>query len=141
VNLRSGSGRHREPDVNLTPLIDVVFLLLIFFMVSTSFTHESRLAIDLPETGEAPKDEAAPTPVELSIDAGGGYFIADRPLADGRQDTLRTALEKAFGEDRERPLVIRADARTPHQAVIAAMEAARGIGVLRLSFATRRALE
>lgn len=141
MNLRPGSGRRSEPDVNLTPLIDVVFLLLIFFMVSTSFTHQSAIEIDLPKTGEPPEQASETREVELIIDAGGRYFLADEPLADGGQAALRAALEAAFGDDRERPLIIRADAQTAHQSVVAAMEAARAIGVLRLSFATRHEVE
>lgn len=122
-------------DLNLTPLIDVVFLLLIFFMVSTTFEQQSKLKIDLPEAS-ASKTEQQPDAVVIAIDARGRYFINDRQLVNSQLDTLKAALQKTVGDKRDTPLVLRADAKTPHQSVVMAMDAAAQLGLTRLSIAT-----
>jgi len=127
---------HRdEIDLNLTPLIDVVFLLLIFFMVSTTFEKQSKLKIDLPEaSAEAVKQEA--DTVVIGIDAKGRYFINDRQLVNTQIKTLKMALMKTVGDKKDVPLVLRADAKTPHQSVVVAMDAAAQLGLNRMSIAT-----
>ena len=129
--------RREELELNITPLIDIVFLLLIFFMVSTTFQKESQLNVQLPEaTEQAP---AQPTePVEIVISADGQYAIGGRKLSDNSLGTVIEALRQASEGDRDRPLVVRADARTPHQAVVRAMDAAARLGLQRLSIATAR---
>lgn len=122
-------------DLNLTPLIDVVFLLLIFFMVSTTFDQQSKLKIDLPEAS-ASKSEQQPDAVVIAIDARGRYFINDRQLVNSQLDTLKAALLKTVGDKRDTPLVLRADAKTPHRSVVTAMDAAAQLGLTRLSIAT-----
>jgi len=128
--------RHdEEVHVNLTPLIDVVFLLLIFFMVTTTFDRYAELKVDLPEAsaepGETPEDN-----IELIVDAGGRYFLNGQPVVNTRPETLVAALRKVRDGRRSPPLIIRADARTPHQSVVTAMDAAGRIGLKRLSIAT-----
>ncbi len=127
--------RRESPEVNITPLIDVVFLLLIFFMVSTSFRHQFEISLDLPRATS--EESGTPSPLELLIDADGHYYLDGRRLVNDRRETLERALEKVAEGDRETPLVIAADAKTPHQAVITAMDAARRAGLTRLTFATR----
>jgi biopolymer transport protein ExbD len=136
VNLRPRRDR-RQTDINLTPLIDVVFLLLIFFMVSTTFNRETEISIDLPQAGKAPQQTEEKV-LELLIDARGDYHVGGEHLPDRHVDTVRHALAALAGDDLDRPLLIRADADTPHQAVITAMDAARRIGLTRLTFATQR---
>lgn len=133
MNLRG--RRNREPEVSLTPLIDVVFLMLIFFMVSTTFQHDADLTVQLPEAGvdAAPREARS---LQLSISAEGEYALDGRLLADGRVETLVRALEQARAEHPDRELIVRADARTPHQNVVRAMEAAGRASITRLSFAT-----
>lgn len=133
MNLRR--QRAEEPDINLTPLIDVVFLLLIFFMVSTTFKRDADLAVELPEASAEPTAQA-PDTLELVIDAQGRYFLGDKELVDRKLNTVKQALAQEAGDDRQRPLVIRADAKTPHQAVVTAMDAAGQLGFKRLSIAT-----
>ena len=126
-----------EPDINLTPLIDVVFLLLIFFMVSTTFEHQSRIQIELPEaTAEAtkPEDES----LEILIDAQGRYFLGDQQVVNTELKTLKGAIRKAVGEREVMPVTIRADARTPHQAVIRALDATSQLGLVNISLATTK---
>ena len=122
-------------DVNLTPLIDVVFLLLIFFMVSTTFTKETHLSIDLPEAiGEASAD--VPRQIEILIDQAGQYRINSRELAADNVRALMAAIRQISEGDTRIPMVITADAQTPHQAVVRAMDAAGQMGFVHLSVTT-----
>jgi biopolymer transport protein ExbD len=134
MNLRPERNDERV-DVNLTPLIDVVFLLLIFFMVSTTFDRHAKLKVELPEAS-AKQTQQQQQSIVLSIDAKGNYFINDRQLINTRLETLKTALQKTLGDEKDIPLVLRADAKTPHQAVVRAMDAASQLGLTRLSIAT-----
>lgn len=132
--------RDAEVGVNLTPLIDVVFLLLIFFMVSTTFTRENHLSLELPEASAEP-GEAAPRQIEILIGAEGHYSVNERNLVNDRIETLLRALQDVSGGDSAVPLVITADANTPHQAVVRAMDAAGQLGFARLSLTTRQPAE
>lgn len=128
--------QHREElDLNLTPLIDVVFLLLIFFMVSTTFEQQSKLKVELPEAS-AQAVKQADNSVTIGIDAKGRFFINDRQLVNTQFKTLKAALIKTIGKNKDVPLVLKADAKTPHQAVVMAMDAAAQLGLTRLSIAT-----
>lgn len=125
-----------DPDVNLTPLIDVVFLLLIFFMVSTTFDKESELSIELPNAdGELLQKQTLQ--VEVSIDAKGNYAINSERIINSQIDTLKAAIVKIAGDKRDIPMIISADGQASHQSVVAAMDAARQLGFTRLTFATR----
>lgn len=138
MNLRPG---HKEEsvDVNLTPLIDVVFLLLIFFMVSTTFDRHARLKVSLPESSTKATQQQS-DPLVLSIDAKGNYFINDRQVVNQSLDTLKQAIEKTITQENSSKediaIVLRADANTPHQSVVRAMDAASQLGLTRLSIAT-----
>ena len=127
-----------EPNVDLTSLIDVVFLLLLFFMVSTTFEHQAVLKVDLPEASavEAPIDQAER--LELVIDDSGRMYLNDQQLVDSDARTLRAAFEQAAGEDRSLPLILRADRETPHHFVVTAMDVAGQLGFRNLSIATDR---
>lgn len=130
--------QHREEvNVNLTPLIDVVFLLLIFFMVSTTFTKETHLDVDLPEATDAVA-EPLPESVDILINAQGQYSVNDKALVNTQPETLRRAIIEIAGEARDRPLIITADAATPHQAVVTAMDVAGQLGFIHLSITTRK---
>jgi biopolymer transport protein ExbD len=135
--VRFGNPRREDVDLNITPLIDIVFLLLIFFMVSTTFQKESELRVQLPQA-EQEESVQPKRPLEIVISADGQYAIGGRTLADNSLPTLLKSLRTAVGDDREQPLVVRADARTPHQAVVRAMDAASQLGLSRLSIATAR---
>lgn len=136
MNLRP--NRTEPPDINLTPLIDVVFLLLIFFMVSTTFKDDARIKVQLPEAQgeEVPADE--PQVLEIVIDGAGSYYVNQRVVVDRKLKTLKKAIAGAAGEDREIPVVIKADAKTPHQSVMTALDAASQLGLLRFAFAATR---
>ena len=126
-----------EPDINLTPLIDVVFLLLIFFMVSTTFERETSISIELPEAeGQMIKTERVV--VEITIDARGRYYVNRQELINMQLTTLKASITEVVGDSRNPQIIISADQMTPHQAVIKAMDAARQLGHVNLTFATRK---
>jgi biopolymer transport protein ExbD len=135
MNLQPGS--EDEPEINLTPLIDVVFLLLIFFMVSTTFEHQSRIKIELPEATAEPTEQEE-EPLEIIIDAQGLYFIGDEQVVNTRLKTLKAAISKAAGVRQGMPVIIRADAKTPHQAVVTALDATSQLGLTHISLATSK---
>ncbi|WP_020210367.1 ExbD/TolR family protein [Gilvimarinus chinensis] len=126
-----------EDSINLTPLIDVVFLLLIFFMVSTTFTKETHLEIDLPEAvGEASPD--TPEPLEIVVSVEGTYAIDGKSLVNNQSATLKAAITELAGDNTDQPLIITADAKAPHEAVVRVMDAAGQMGFVNLSITTRR---
>ena len=129
-----------SPEVNLTALIDVVFLLLIFFMVSTTFEWRTELGIELPEASAQASDHHDAV-VDVVIDAGGSVQVEGRTVDPAQAGALRVALAfAARGLDAPR-VVVSADALTPHQSVVAVMDAARQAGLYRLTFAARRSEE
>ncbi len=129
-----------EPDVNLTSLIDVVLLLLVFFMVTTSFVRESQIAIRLPEADSSVVAAPAP-PVEISISAGGDYRVNGRALVDNRPATLAAAIRQLSDElDASASMTISADAEASHQSVVTAMDIAGRLGFSEISIATVRAV-
>jgi biopolymer transport protein ExbD len=130
-----------DPEISLTGLIDVVFLLLIFFMVSTTFEHQAVLKVDLPEAKNVSTPEDQPNSFELVIDKNGQFYLNDRQLLDGKPATLRAAFIEAAGDDRNIPVILRADAETPHHFVVTAMDITAQLGFSRLSIATERITE
>ena len=138
MNLRPGY-KEDSVEVNLTPLIDVVFLLLIFFMVSTTFDRHAKLKVSLPEASTKATQQQN-DPLVLSIDAKGNYFLNERQIVNQQLATLKQAILKTLSEKNvnieEVSLVLRADANTPHQAVVKAMDAASQLGLTKLSIAT-----
>ncbi len=127
-----------DPEINLTSLIDVVFLLLIFFMISTTFERQAALKIDLPEASAEAQPQDSPERLEWVIDPEGRIYLNDGQLVDSRPATLRAALEELVGDDRSLPVVIRADAQTPHHYVVTVMDVTGQMGFSRLSIATQR---
>ena len=124
-----------EPNVNLTSLIDVVFLLLIFFMVSTSFTKESELKISLPHAASDAPASLDPS-LEIIVTADGKYFLNDRELINNDPATLRAAISREAGEERGMPITIRADGNTTHQSVVTAMDVVGRLGFSNLNIVT-----
>ncbi|HAU03079.1 MAG: biopolymer transporter ExbD [SAR92 bacterium BACL16 MAG-120619-bin48] len=131
------SSRKPDSGINLTPLIDVVFLLLIFFMVTTTFTQETRLLISLPEAGGETVD-AEPESLELTIDKEGNYALNGQSLINRDIKTIMAALKDASAGNRDLPVVITADAESSHQAVVTAMDAAGKLGFNQLQIATQQ---
>jgi len=125
-----------EPEVNMTSLIDVVLLLLIFFMVSTSFVKQSQISIRLPEADSATVVEEVPEQVDIMITEQGTYLVNNRELANSRPETIRNALRTVSGGNTNLPLTISADANARHQHVVTAMDVAGKLGFTRISIAT-----
>ena len=129
--------KKQEVTVNLTPLIDVVFLLLIFFMVSTSFTRETQIELELPKASVEPL-ETKQESLEISIDKEGRYFINGKGLVNKSIDTLKRAIKPILDENKDISVIISADANTPYQSVVTAMDASSQLGVTNLKMATQR---
>ena len=124
-----------QPEINLTSLIDVVFLLLIFFMISTTFEQSSALQINLPESNEEPAEQRG-NPVILAIDARGNMALNDRRLPSNDAETIHNALGDVRANIRRSTLVISADADTSHKYVVRVMDMAGQLGITNLSIAT-----
>ena len=131
--------RRELPALNLTPLIDIVFLLLIFFMVTTSFSRETRLLVSLPEASGSVENAAES--IEVLVDREGGYAINGRRLVNAEVDSLVRGLELESGGDVSLLVVLVADAEVQHQSVVSAMEAIGRTGFTSLSIATREPIE
>ena len=125
-----------EPEVNLTSLIDVVLLLLIFFMVSTSFVKQSQISIRLPETDSVKVVENVPVQLDIMITEQGTYLVNGRELINNKPETIRNALQKLSGGNNTLPLTISADANARHQFVVTAMDVAGKLGFVKISIAT-----
>ena len=136
MNLRP--RRRDHPRVELTPLIDVVFLLLIFFMVSTTFDKQTRLEVELPEAETVAQPEKKPEQIEIVIDAKGRFFVNDRELVTHDVETLRRAIDKAADGNRDLPIVISGDRSAPYQSAMTVLDAAGQLGMARLSFVAKQ---
>ena len=132
------SAARREAGIEITPLIDVVFLLLIFFMVSSNFVQKQAVSVTLPTTEAA--TASVSNAIEIVLDTSGTYFVAGEPVGDGR-DQLLTALRSVVGSLdaqalSEQPIEIRADASATHQSVVRALDVCATLGLVRVSLAT-----
>jgi len=133
VNLRPSD--RDDPEINLISLIDILLVLLIFFMVSTTFNQEGRIKVQLPQASSIPVPRGNREPLVITVTAEGGYRVNERTLINSSPETLRAALLKEAGSDRG-PITIRADARSTHQAVVTAMDVAGKLGFSQLNIAT-----
>ena len=126
-----------EPSINLTPLIDVVFLLLIFFMVTTTFTRETRLQVNLPEA-EAETLSTQSERLEIVVSRDGSFALNGQTLVNGRVETLLRGLALESDGNLDLPVVVVADSQASHQSVVTAIDAIGQAGFARLSIATQR---
>ncbi|WP_455208407.1 ExbD/TolR family protein [Kaarinaea lacus] len=132
--------RKEELDVNITPLIDIVFLLLIFFMVSTTFERESEIDVTLPQAAiDAPQEQS--DVIEITISSDGMFYINGKRVINKQVSTLKQALLKVANGREDPPIIISADAKATHQSVVTVMDAARQLGFVHLSFATSQISE
>jgi len=127
---------HTQPEVNLTSLIDVVLLLLIFFMVSTSFVKQSQISISLPETEHATVTTEVDEQIDIMITRTGTYLVNGRELVNNRPETIRNALRMVSAGNSSLPLTISADASARHQDVVTAMDVAGRLGFVHIRIAT-----
>ena len=134
--MRFRPSEDEEPEINLIPLIDVLVLTLIFLLVTTSFSKESQLRLRLPEASTQAKPLSAQ--LRIVIDSRGQYYINDQQLINATAETVRSAMSKAAAGRRDPVVVVQADGRTPHEAVVRVMDAARRLGFSHLTFATQQ---
>ena len=126
-------------EISLTPMIDVVFLLLIFFMVTTTFNRENQLEVNLPQaSGEQLQAEDV---LEVTIDPTGNYYVNQHQVVNRKLETLKKAISNAAGDRKKPPLLISSDASAQHRFVIRALDAAQQLGFVKISFATQNASE
>ena len=130
-----GAGGLEEPEVNLISLIDVLFCLILFLVLTTSFNQRAALKLQLPKA-DAPTVADQGTPLIVLVDMEGKFFVGNAEVPRSDLASLKSAIAAAAGEDRDRQVILRADGRTPHQAVVTAMEALGQLGFQRLSIAT-----
>jgi len=128
--------RHEEPEINVVSLIDVVLLLVVFFILSSKFTDEGRLRVHLPHTSAVPTQKVSGEPLVVSVTQQGSYLVNQRELINSSPETLRAALLKEAGSNREVRVTLRADARATHQAVITAMDVLGRLGFAEVNIAT-----
>jgi len=125
-----------DPEINLISLIDIALLLVIFFMLSSTFMQEGRLKIELPQASLAPTGKQKTDPIVVSVTQSGSYRVNDRELVNSSPDTLRAAILEVAGADRNKPVTVRADARSTHQSVVSAMDVLGKLGFVRINIAT-----
>jgi len=134
MNLRQ--SRHEDPEINVVSLIDVVLLLVVFFILSSRFTDEGRLRVHLPQASAVPTEKASSEPLVVSVTQQGGYLVNQHELINSSPETLRAALLKEAGSDRTLRVTLRADARATHQSVITAMDVLGRLGFAEVNIAT-----
>ncbi|HSC47488.1 MAG TPA: biopolymer transporter ExbD [Gammaproteobacteria bacterium] len=132
--------RHRweDPELNIISFVDVVLMLLVFFMMTTHFIQNTSLTVDLPSAG-APPSYNKPDGIEVAVDAEGHYFINEKAVPGMGVESLREALLAAAGERRDLPIILRADARSTHQSVVTVMDVAGALGFTQLQILTAQA--
>ena len=125
-----------EPEINVISLVDVLLVLVLFFMVSTSFLRPTKISLQLPEASSQEQIAAAGDTLDITVTKAGAYVVNGRELVNSERRTLRAAIERLVGEKRDLPVFIRADAAATHQAVVTAMDVAGQLGFVRLNIAT-----
>ena len=128
--------RIEEPEINLISLIDVILMLVIFFMLSSTFVDEDRMQIQLPSAGETPVAASEGGRIVVTVTQQGAYRVNERDLVNSSRDTLRAAVVAVAGESRAARVVLRADARAMHQSVVTAMDVLGRMGFSQLDIAT-----
>jgi biopolymer transport protein ExbD len=135
VNVRPRRGLE-DPEINVVSLIDVVLLLVVFFILSSRFTDEGRLRVHLPHASAVPLEHVGGEPLIISVTQAGGYLVNQHELINSSPETLRAALLKEAGANRSMPVTLRADARATHQSVITAMDVLGRLGFAEINVAT-----
>ena len=128
--------RAEEPEINMVSLIDVVLMLVIFFMLSANFVGEGRMRIRLPQASAVPIERATAVALVVSVTERGSYLVNNRELVNASADTLRAAIEKVAPPERSAPVSLKADGRATHQAVVTAMDVLGQLGFAQLNFVT-----
>ena len=127
-----------EPEINVISLIDVILVLLIFFMATATFEQQSRLKVSLPQASNTSTEKDKGASLLVQINAEGRFFVGNSEVINESIETLKAAIAATAGDKRDQRVVLRADGRTPHQSVITAMDALSQLGFVNLSIATVR---
>lgn len=136
MNFQRGK-KHEELEINFIPLIDVLLVIIIFLIISATFSRTNELQINLP-TAEANAPQDKPLMIEVAVDATGKYLIDGKSLSDNSVTGISAALQAAAkGSDKDPTIVINADANSTHQSVVNVMEASRVAGYTHITFATQ----
>jgi len=135
MKLRTGRPKE-DPEINLISLIDIALLLVIFFMLSSTFIQEGRLKIELPQASLVPTGKQKTDPLVVTVTQAGVYRVNDKELINNSPDTLRAAILEVSGADRTRPVTVRADGRATHQSVVSAMDVLGKLGFVKINIAT-----
>jgi biopolymer transport protein ExbD len=130
--------RRDEPEIMLIPLIDILLMLLIFFMLATTFKHAAEISINLPEASQQKLPNQDLRMLDIAIDATGRFYVDRQEVVNTELETVKRAIEKVTPDRKDVIVVISADAKTPHQAVITAMDAARQLGLIRITLAAQQ---
>jgi biopolymer transport protein ExbD len=133
--VRLGGRTTDDPEFNLVPLIDVLFTLILFFVVTTTFDERSALKLELPRAAQQ-EQPVVNNPLVITIDGAGKFFVGGNEVLKKDVVAVRDAIAQAAGEDRTRAVTLRADAKTPHQAVVTALDALGQLGFAKISIAT-----
>ena len=134
--MRIGNDRRQDDfEINVISLIDVLLTLLMFFVLTTTFIQHSRLQVTLPKASAEERDMQAPA-LTVVVDRDGHFFVGSDEVHGEGVEPLKQAIANVVGDDRERQVTIRADAMTPHQNVVSAMDALGQLGFTKLSIAT-----
>jgi biopolymer transport protein ExbD len=128
-----------DPEINVISLIDVILVLLIFFMATATFEQQSRIKLNLPEASDKVSEKDQGQSLVIQVGEDGRYFVGNSEVLNQGIDTLKAAIEQSAKADRKQRVIIRADAKTPHQSVVMAMDAVAQLGFVNLSIATVRA--
>ena len=128
--------RVEDPDINLISLIDILLVLVLFFMLSATFVQEGRLRIELPQARLMPESHQGPENIVVVVTQNGSYRVNDRDLVNSSRETLRAAVLKIAGDKRDSRITLRADGRATHQAVVTAMDVLGRLGFAELNIAT-----
>ncbi len=136
MNFQRGRGRE-EPEINLIPMIDVLLVILIFLMITTTYSKFSGLEINLP-TADAPQPKEEPAEINVVVSAAGDILVNKAPLGSRDVAAIASALKRLTDNTKEPVLIINADAKTTHQSVIDVMQAAQQVGLNHISFATQQ---
>ncbi len=134
--MKLSSRARDEPEVSVISLVDVLLVLVLFFMVSTTFVREAEIRLNLPEAEAASAAAEVAESLEITVTQGGAYLVNGRPLVNSERRVLRAAIEQTIGDRRDLPVHVRADAQATHQAVVTAMDVAGQLGFVEINIAT-----
>ena len=130
--------RREEPEIILIPLIDILLMLLIFFMLATTFKHAAEITINLPEAAQQKLPDQEQQTLDIAIDERGRFFVDRQEVVNTELGTVKRAMERAVADRKNLIVVISADGKTPHQSVVTAMDAARQLGLVRITIAAQQ---